>query len=142
MVSLQRDVNSTAAQASATVSLAQFFELYSRKIAATFVPCGPSIAAIIGLELLDLFEVVLDPLLSAGGYLFTILLVVGPFVGGHTIAISLRPGLLVRSDLLFMFLVTLPTNFDPMGRIGPRPLVLGVFLLPDATILADTALGA
>jgi hypothetical protein len=134
MVSLQHDPHNTTTQALVAISFAEILELFGCEVTGTVVLRGPSLAAVVGLELPDLLEVFFGPFFAAGDHLFTVLLVVGTLVRGHADVIGLRPGFLVFGDLLFVLFLVFPACFDTMRQVGPRPLVFGV-LLAVATIV-------
>ena len=100
----------------------------------------PPFTTVVGFELLDLFGVVLAPLLATSDDLFAIKLVVFALVSGHSSDVGLCPCFLVLGDLLFMLFLVLSTSFDPVRQVSPRPFILGVLLLAALTILANAAL--
>jgi hypothetical protein len=128
VISLQHGFGVTASQTPVAVTLAESPDLLDGKTARTGMYRGSSLAAVVGLGLLDLLGVVLSPLLAAGDYFFAVTLVVSLIVSYYDLLIVRCPLLLVFGYLFLVLFLVLSARLDSMGQVRPGFLVLGVLL--------------
>ncbi len=135
MVGFQYAFRIAATQTSTPVSFAKLLEFKGGEVFETRVLCGPAFTTVVRLDHLDLLDVIFGPLFAAKDYLLAIAFVMIPLVCCHTLAVGLRPLLLVLRYLFFVLFLILLTRFNPMRQVGSGLFVLNVLLASATTVV-------